>query len=529
MRRHTGRAVRAGRGIVRGCVALALAAVACAATSAGAVAEVPREVTWSLVTDAPAFSPRDCAGALVFGGRMWLLGGWYPYADPKTNSEVWSSADGLAWQLETVAPWEGRHCAGYAVHDGKMWIVGGDNNRYHYQNDVWSSPDGIEWTQVAADVPWRDRVTHAVVSFHDRLWVLGGQQITYFDPDGGDAVYDDVWSSADGATWTLELAHAPWAARGQILGVAVFDDHMWLIGGGTYNDPRHYYRDVWKSADGVQWELVGKAPWTPRQYHNVTVFDGRLWVLGGYNDGNLGDVWSSTDGRHWRQMTEIIPSGTLLEAPWLPRHAGHVFVFDDALWMVGGSIHDSSPVADVWRMDLKPALACDPVPRADCVAARSPAGATLDLTDRSADAGDRVTWRFRGDASWVGNPQLDTGLALCLYPNGSAPPVLLGGALPAGLCEGKPCWDGAPGGFKYKDRQTWVAGTERMSLTSSSRGGTRATLRGRGPLLDLPDLASLATPFVVQLQGTHGVCWEAGFTAGGVRRQDAERLVATSG
>ena len=74
-----------------------------------------------------------------------------------------------------------------------------------------------------------------------------------------------------------------------------------------------------------------------------------------------------------------------------------------------------------------------------------------------------------------------------------------------------------------------MAGTERMSLTSSSRGGTRATLRGRGPLLDLPDLASLATPFVVQLQGTHGVCWEAGFTAGGVRRQDAERLVATSG
>ncbi|MFN8599321.1 MAG: hypothetical protein U0842_02545 [Candidatus Binatia bacterium] len=95
-------------------------------------------------------------------------------------------------------------------------------------------------------------MTHAVVAFHDRLWVLGGQQITYFDPDGGDAVADDVWSSA-GATWTLELAHAPWAARGQILGAAVFDDHMWLIGGGTYNDPRHYYRDVWKSADGVQW------------------------------------------------------------------------------------------------------------------------------------------------------------------------------------------------------------------------------------------------------------------------------------
>lgn len=506
-----------------------LAALAAACASGAAAAEIPREVTWSLVTDAPAFPPRDCAGALVFDGRMWLLGGWFPYADPKTNSEVWSSGDGLDWQLATVAPWEGRHCAGYAVHDGRMWIVGGDNNRYHYQNDVWSSPDGVTWTQVAADVPWRDRVTHSVVAFHDRLWVLGGQQITYFDPSGGDAVYDDVWSSADGATWTLELAHAPWAARGQILGAAVFDDHLWVIGGGTYNDPRRYYRDVWKSPDGVQWQLVGKAPWTPRQYHNVTVFDGRLWVLGGYHDGNLGDVWSSTDGRHWRQMTEIVPSGTLLEAPWLPRHAGHVFVFDDALWMVAGSVYDSYPVADVWRMDLKPALACDPTPRSDCVAARSPAGASLDLTDRSPDDGDRVTWRFRGGPSWVGNPQLDTGLALCLYPPAAAPPVLLGGALPAGLCEGKPCWDGAPGGFKYKDRQTYVSGTERIALTSSPRGGTRVALRGRGPVLDSPDLTSLATPFVVQLQGTHGTCWGASFPAAGVRRQDGERLVATSG
>ena len=52
-----------------------LAALAFACASASAAAEIPREVTWSLVTDAPAFPPRDCAGALVFDGRMWLLGG----------------------------------------------------------------------------------------------------------------------------------------------------------------------------------------------------------------------------------------------------------------------------------------------------------------------------------------------------------------------------------------------------------------------------------------------------------------------
>ena len=43
------------------------------------------------------------------------------------------------------APWEGRHTAGYAEFDGRMWIVGGDVQQGHYQSDVWSSADGVDW------------------------------------------------------------------------------------------------------------------------------------------------------------------------------------------------------------------------------------------------------------------------------------------------------------------------------------------------------------------------------------------------
>lgn len=55
---------------------------------------------WHCVADRAVFAARDGAGALVFRGRMWLLGGWNP--DDKThfpricNSEVWSSEDGKA-------------------------------------------------------------------------------------------------------------------------------------------------------------------------------------------------------------------------------------------------------------------------------------------------------------------------------------------------------------------------------------------------------------------------------------------------
>ena len=76
---------------------------------------------------------------------------------------------------------------------------------------------------------------------------------------------------------------------------------------------RLYYNDVWASADGKEWErLLEHAPWDPRSCathsssssqtlknekirivltkrtrlcpdHDVAVFDGELWVLGGCN------------------------------------------------------------------------------------------------------------------------------------------------------------------------------------------------------------------------------------------------------
>ena len=140
---------------------------------------------WEFVTDKPSWAGRDGAGALIFKDRMWLLGGWNPL-DKKnfpttTNSEVWSSQDGINWSLELhKAPWEGRHTAGYTVHDNKMWIVGGDVNQGHYQNDVWSSTDGVRWQLVNADVPWGPRALHCPASFKSELWIIGGQTIAGF-------------------------------------------------------------------------------------------------------------------------------------------------------------------------------------------------------------------------------------------------------------------------------------------------------------------------------------------------------------
>jgi hypothetical protein len=127
-------------------------------------------------------------------------------------------------------------------------------------------------------------------------------------------------------------------------GSVVFKGRMWVLGGGTYDTPgvpqRKFYNDVWSSADGVRWTRhLEQAPWEPRQYHDVAVFDGRMWVLEGYSQGkgNRRDVWYSEDGVRWSELSDT---------PWKPRHAASIFVHDDALWVVAGNNMES----DVWKL-----------------------------------------------------------------------------------------------------------------------------------------------------------------------------------
>jgi hypothetical protein len=321
---------------------------------------VAAEYQWTEVTKAAAFNERDGAGAATYRGKMWLLGGWGddPEGGPRHvgYNDVWNSTDGWTWTqirpntLTAAGIWEGRHCGGYVVFHDKLWVVGGDPLLKHYQNDVWSSADGVTWEQATAKAPWGQRNLHVTMVYDGKIWVMGGQMVPQFVPDVPEAFYNDVWSSTDGANWNQVTAHAPWSPRGMIQGSVEFSGRMWLLGGGTYDTPAHptrlFYNEVWSTADGAEWRKDADAPWAPRQYHSVAVFDNKMWVMAGYNDNtperNRNDVWYSSDGVNWSELPNT---------PWPTRHAGTVFVHDGHLWMVAGSHPGSTPIHDVWRLD----------------------------------------------------------------------------------------------------------------------------------------------------------------------------------
>lgn len=350
------------------CFVLLFGAAVCGSVRAGEPLDERPEYEWELVTMQAAFAPRDGAGALSYDGRMWLIGGWNPIPAHREffplicNNEVWSSPNGKVWTLvkantfqdrsfDATSDWEGRHTAGYAVFRDRLWIVGGDANQNHYQSDVWNSVNGRDWKLVNRDgpVPWAPRVLHYTVVHDDRLWVIGGQTMPGFvKSDPQEVFYRDVWTTENGEDWKQVKPVEPyWSARGMIGGSAVFRGRIWILGGGTYDTPqtpeRQFYNDVWSSADGIHWEQhVKNAPWKPRQYHEVAVWDDRLWVLEGYNrsGGNRKDVWFSSDGEHWYEVPDT---------PWKPRHAASVFVHNGSLWMVAGNNMQS----DVWRLRRK--------------------------------------------------------------------------------------------------------------------------------------------------------------------------------
>jgi hypothetical protein len=331
-----------------------------------AESEKAPEYEWVKVTGQAAFAARDGGGAYVYKDKMWMVGGWNPpdkvNFPQKCSNDVWSTTDGANWTLvrpntygtdafDSETEWEGRHTAGYVVYRDKMWLVGGDPLQGHYQFDVWNSSDGKTWHQdgktwhhvnKGRPVPWGPRALHYTVAFKDKIWVMGGQTTPQFAP-AEERFYDDVWNTEDGIAWTkVETEGSHWSPRGMIGGNVVHNGRVWILGGGTYDTPdtpqRKFFNDVWSTADGVHWEChLEHAPWHPRQYHDVAAFDGRMWVLEGWNKGNRNDVWHSADGVTWHEVPDT---------PWAVRHAASVYVYDNALWMVAGN--NMQP--DVWKL-----------------------------------------------------------------------------------------------------------------------------------------------------------------------------------
>ncbi|MEL6851573.1 MAG: fibronectin type III domain-containing protein, partial [Bacteroidota bacterium] len=219
--------------------------------------------------------------------------------------------------LLTEAPWAARSEHSTLVFNNKIWVLGGNISSGSNDHDVWSSPDGITWTEATSQAGWAKRQRQGAVSFQGKMWIVGGLQ--YY---GAGGAFNDVWSSSDGITWTQEVAQAPFAKR-FAFEMAVFNGKMWLFGG--IGDDNTYYQDIWSSSDGVSWtEEVNDCGFTLTDAGEVLVYQNKLWVIGGVND----NVYESSDGQNWLQITNDADFGKKI-AHACVTHAGR-------MWLISG-------------------------------------------------------------------------------------------------------------------------------------------------------------------------------------------------
>jgi hypothetical protein len=234
---------------------------------------------------------RSFLSAVVFdagsGEKVWAIGGinGATYYNEVYVFEVMSNQ-------ETAAAFAtGRKGHTSVALNGKMWVIGGYNNGTFY-NTVYYSSNGTTWTDAAATNHFTPRDGHTSVAFGGKLWVIGGYEFVTTSK-----MVNDVWSSSDGVTWTNVSAHNASATdkfspRYQHKSV-VFQDKIWVIGG---MDSTNRYNDVWCSKDGIAWtQVTDNGEFEKRGMHAVSVLNNKIYLIGGIgtSSNRYLDVWVS--------------------------------------------------------------------------------------------------------------------------------------------------------------------------------------------------------------------------------------------
>lgn len=349
---------------------------------------------WEEITSHASWEKRIDHAAVVFNGKMWVIGGYNPGENSGDTyyEDVWSSNDGEHWTLELEdAPFHGRRGHGLVVYnDGMeeaMYLIGGFSVNEKtgvrgFQNDVWRSVDGINWSVVKLPTEalnedgeftdWYPRMNHGcVVAEHDGqkyLYVIGGfSQIPDVSGRYSMKYFNDVWRSTNGTGWQ-RVENTDFGIRAeQAIAVNPITNKIYMQGGSHgvifesepgSSHPSDDWNQVWTSEDGIHWipeiDTLFNQGYLWRVDHQMVYFEGSMWLLPGKNNSNVHyhftydsnfPIWFMDEYDNWW----VDSQGDAFDA----RHGYAAIVFQQKIWILGGMTNRNGQSNDVWSGYLK--------------------------------------------------------------------------------------------------------------------------------------------------------------------------------
>lgn len=299
------------------------------------------------------FSPRRNFVAIAFNNDVYVLGGrarehfpvpeaelrggvnpiparnirWREYSVLK--NDVWKSTDsGASWTLVTP---------GCLMPQANLIHKSGDSVQQCETDDQCEGDSSCKFDETTSTGfcvcnMWSPREYHAVVNYTNALYLSGGYAVVQlgdcgveenarkrpsgeeFACGGGYRAYmNDIWMSTNGQTWTLLKLHASWTPRGEH-SMVIMKSMLYILGGRTgdsqNSSDRDLLNDVWTSSDGASWtQLTNSAPWSPRAKQTVVMLPGStdttsgddpddvmVLMYGEDEESVLDDIWTWKGG-----------------------------------------------------------------------------------------------------------------------------------------------------------------------------------------------------------------------------------------
>ena len=278
---------------------------------------------WTAPTPAP---DGDVRVVIPFGSSMVAVGS--VNGPDRTSAAAWRSVDGVTWertlldgepggdaQLSFVVPTSsGLLAIGSA---GPRCLVEGEGAQCpRLPTDVWTtwtSVDGTAWTRIPTPPAFTGADISGLASGPGGLVAIGSRG---FD-------HPRLWASTDGTDWRAQHLPGDVFRRAHFMGVASTPSGWVIVGsaGGTpptgmaISDPNGSRGAAWLSTDSRTWTSAHVAGHGP-QVEVRTLYPGAegLVALGTRSGGQVGTVWTSSDGQRW-DLGPAAPAGSYPPMP----------------------------------------------------------------------------------------------------------------------------------------------------------------------------------------------------------------------